>query len=701
MDAPVQGKYPFGDLGGSALGSAGFGETTTQLVSGGFNKTFSPTMLMDGVFGYTRMDQYVGIPNDNVNVGLDQWHIPGTNGGRQYANDTRYGGAPQITGFGFSDIGFLDTWTPVWRHERGYTYQSNFTKLFKSHEIRFGFELRRLELNHWQPETANPRGYIAFAGGTTIVPGQTSRAPNAYAAALLGFVNNYQKSIQYFEMKTREWQNSLYFRDRWQASRNLTINLGLRYEIYPLINRGDRGIERWDPATNIVYFGGLGNTPRDAGIQVSKTLFSPRLGVAYRISDKLVFRTGFGLNYDPLPFGRPLRGLYPATLTGSWVAPVSTYGWYNSINEGIPDIPTPDVSKGQAVLPTNIDMGPRSPWGGMIHRGYIMSWNATLERRLPWDMVGSLGYVATRTIHQLIDRNINTVGPGQGVSSANLPLAKLYGRTITTNMWDGIGVSNYHSLQALLNKNFSHGLMVRTSYTFGKSLSMADDDGWVALPYFNLPSRLYDNYAPSGYDRTHMFTVGWNYEIPVGRGKAVNLTNPVAHAFIGGWKFSGTFVAYSGLPFTVTGSNSSLQATGNTQLADQIGPVKELGGLGPGQPYYDPMSFRDPLFTFQTTGVYRFGTMGRNRLYGPGYWQLNPGIFKDFVIKEKVKAEFRAESTNITNTPIWGNPNAGSASLRLNPDGSLANVANPLQNFMCITSATAGRQFRFGLRLAF
>src|SRR5439155_22572640 len=137
----------------------------------------------------------------------------------------------------------------------------------------------------------------------------------------------------------------------------------------------------------------------------------------------------------------------PSTLTGSWVPTVSTYGWFNTLNEGIPNIDIPDVSKGQGLLPVNIDMGPRSPWGGLIHRGYIQSWNGTFERQLPFDIIGSDGYVATRTIHMLIDRNINTVGPGVGTTTANLPLAKLYGRTIGTNMCVGIGTSNYHSLQ--------------------------------------------------------------------------------------------------------------------------------------------------------------------------------------------------------------------------------------------------------------
>jgi hypothetical protein len=245
-------------------------------------------------------------------------------------------------------------------------------------------------------------------------------------------------------------------------------------------------------------------------------------------------------------------------------------------------------------LPLNIDMGPRSPWGGEIHRGYIQSWNATLERQLPWSMVGSAGYVATRTIHQLIDRNINTVGPGVGVTTANLPLAIAYGRTIAMSMWDGIGISNYHSLQASLNKSFTHGLMTKVNYTFGKSLSMADEDGWVGLPYYNLPERIYDNYAPSGYDRAHMFSAGWNYELPIGKGKRMAIANKTTDLLIGGWKLSGVFVAYTGTPFTVSGSGSSLQATGNSQTADLIGPVTKIGGKGPGQFYYSPLSFIDP-----------------------------------------------------------------------------------------------------------
>lgn len=100
--------------------------------------------------------------------------------------------------------------------------------------------------------------------------------------------------------------------------------------------------------------------------------------------------------------------------------------------------------------------------------------------------------------------------------------------------------------------------------------------------------------------------------------------------------------------------------------------------------------------------LYRFGSMGRNSLRGPGYWRLNPGIYKNFKFKEKYNAEFRAESTNLTNTPAWNNPNASASSPIRNADGSInTSVSDPLRNFMSITGASTGREIRFGLRLAF
>jgi hypothetical protein len=444
-------------------------------------------------------------------------------------------------------------------------------------------------LDHWQPETADPRGQISFPGGITNVPGQVAFEQNSFAAALLGLTSGYSTSIQFFDMRNREWQLAWFFRDRWQVSRNLTLNLGLRYVYFPPINRGERGIERWDPDTNIVYFGGLGAAPRNAGITVSKRLSAPRIGFAYRMGDRNVLRAGYGLTFDPVPFSRLLRGLYPATLTGSWIPSVNVFGYFNSLDQGIPDLPTPDLSRGQLMLPVKLNMGPRSPRGGRLNRGYIQSWNMTLERRLPWEMIGSAGYAATRTIGQLLDRNINTVGPGLGITTANLPLAQAHGRTIGMNMWDGWGYATDDSLQATLDKRFSNGLFAKLSYTFGKALNMADDTGWAGPKAFNWEGMLDRNYSPASYNRPHTFTSALARELPFGKERRFNLEG-IANQVLGGWSMNGTFYVYAGTPFTVTGSSQSLQCIGCTQTAHQIGPVKKPGAKRSGTALLRPVA---------------------------------------------------------------------------------------------------------------
>ncbi|NWF85263.1 MAG: hypothetical protein HXY18_15715, partial [Bryobacteraceae bacterium] len=235
-----------------------------------------------------------------------------------------------------------------------------------------------------------------------------------------------------------------------------------------------------------------------------------------------------------------------------------------------------------------------------------------------------------------------------------------------------------------------------------KALNMADDTGWAGPKAFNWEGMLARNYSPASYDRRHMYTMSWVYDLPFGAGQKYNLSG-VANMIAGGWRFNGIFSAYSGTPFTVTGSGQSLQCIGCTQTAHQIGPVKKLDGKGPLQPYYDPSAFRDPLFYFNPANPqYIPGSMGINALYGPGFWRLDPGLFKNFKLTEKLNMEFRAEATNLAHNARWGNPSGAAGNMRLNPDGSLnTSVTNPLNGFMTITSADSTRQFRFGLRLSF
>ena len=709
MYAWVGGTVQLGEAGGPALGTKGngpIGYTTVNIATFGHTWTVSPNFLVDGTFGYTRYDQPVVGPDFGKNWGTDVWGIPGSNepAGSGAAAVLKacpepgcYSGQPRISN-GYTYWGNGDTWMPQFRNDRSYIVNANASRILRAHELRWGFDMARHHMDHWQPEVSGgPRALITFDGSVTALQGGASpNYFNQYAATLLGLVSSYSKALQFQLMTNREWQFGWYFRDRWQVSRKLTVNLGLRYEYYPLITRKDRGIERWDPETNTVYLGGIGNTPMNVGITTSKRLFGPRVGFAYRWNENTVIRSGYGLTYDPLPFSRPLRGLYPASIGGNWVS--SSYSWFNTIEQGVPAVPVPDISSGTLQLPNTVDMGPRSPWGGMLHRGYIQSWNFTLERKLPANWIVTTAYVGTQTTHQLLDIDINAGFPGSGTTGR--PLYARLGRAINTNMWDGWGSANYHSLQVSINRQLSNGLFMKGAYTWSKAISLSDDDGWASVGRNWLPE-LGWNRSRSGYDRTHMFVVGWLYELPFGANK-MWAREGVAARILGNWQMNGTFSAYTGTPFTVTASGASVNAPNNTQTADLVisGPVKKVGNVGPGEQFYDATAFR-------AVNQVRFGNLGRNVLTGPGMINQNLALFRTLSLSEKLKMEFKAEAFNFTNTPHFGNPSANASDMVLNADGTIRSLGN----FMSITRANViggdgqepgdERQLRFGVRFSF
>jgi hypothetical protein len=689
MGALVGCDYALGAAGGPGLCSAGVGtaDTTVHLATFGHTWALSPTLLLDGTFSMIRLDT-IGTTSDyGTNFGTEVWGIPGTNVGLT-AGDLRYSGMPTIrTDFG--DWGNIYNWMPMFRADRSYTFSTNLSKMAGAHEIRLGFDLINLHLNTWQPNIGGgPRGLITFGGGVTALNG--GAAPNflnSFASMVLGQQYSVSKSTQVYLQTAREWQYGLYIRDRWQVNRKLTVNLGLRYELYPLMSRVDRGLERWDPFTNKVYLGGIGGNPMNAGIEVSKALFAPRVGIAYRLGDKMVIRTGYGLNIDPASFARPLRAIYPsvveATLNG-----VNTFTPFRPLEQGIPPIPIPDTSSGVINLPSTVSMGPRSPWGGKLTRGYIQSWNFTLERRLPGQLIGTAAYVGTQSTNMLADRDINAAAPGAG--QLGRPLYATIGRAVESLMWDGWVSANYHSLQLTLNRQFAGGLMLKGAYTWSKAINMTDDAAWAAMNWNWVPV-IGRNRARAGYDRTHMLVMGASYELPFGAGKRFASSGAAAR-ILGGWQTNSLFSAYTGVPFTVSASGTSLNAPGNLQTADQVKPtVEKIGKIGPGESFYDPLAFR------AITDV-RFGSTGRNILTGPGIVNFDFSLFRTFALSEKFKLEFKAESFNFTNTPHFLNPASNVSNMSLNTDGTIRNLGN----FLSVTAAQNDeRQFRFGLRLSF
>ncbi len=668
LRANVGGVFAFGpELGGLGVGGdPGLGDTKQYLGTVGTNYTLSPTILMDATFGITEQDQSVIGFDYGKNTGSEVFGIPGTNG-----TDIRYSGLPAFSFNTFSPYGMGSTWMPMWRNDRSYTWTNNMTWMKGKHEVRFGFDMVRHQLNHWQPEDANPRGGFAFSGSLTALRGgAAANNLNSFADFLLGLPTSMNKSVQAELMTAREWQFGWYVRDRWQVTRNLTLNLGVRIERYPLMSRAETGLEKLDPSTMLIRLGGRGNVPTNPGIDVKPMFAAPRLGLAYRINDSTVFRVGYGMTINPLPFSRPLRGFYPLTVAGNFVG-ATAFDPFRTLSQGIPPVPVPDTSSGVITLPPTVAM--RTP-GNSIDRGYIQSWNATLQRKLWGNIILDVGYVGTQTTRQLADLDINAAAPGAG--AAGRPYAAQFNRRIDIRYWNGYLSSNYHSLQTAVNRSFSKGLLLKGAYTYSKAINMTDDDGWAGVSW-NWSGAFDRNRAPAGYDRTHVFQMGWVYDLPFGKGRQF-VQEGVGAAILGGWSINGVYSAYSGTPFTISADGGTLNAPGNIQTADQVGPMNYIGLKGPGQQYFDPAAFAAPV------GV-RFGTTGRNRFRNPGVAGADLTLMRTFKFTERMDLAFRAEAYNFTNTPRFGGPGA-------NVNGG---------NFGVITTAGGERQVRFGLRFGF
>jgi hypothetical protein len=258
-----------------------------------------------------------------------------------------------------------------------------------------------------------------------------------------------------------------------------------------------------------------------------------------------------------------------------------------------------------------------------------------------------------------------------------------------------VGDSRYDSLQTRLERRFSGGFQLGIHYTWSKSLGIAGNDDSDGIARIKIPDFYYLNRALSGFDRTHNLQITSLVELPFGRNKRWLNRGGFLAAVLGGWQVNNLLSFYSGTPFSVTASGTSLNAPESDQRADLVKTnVQILGGIGRGNPYFDPFAFRPVTEA-------RFGTASFNVLRGPGYANWDLGLFREFRIREKLNLQFRLEAFNVTNTPHFNNPgssnNTNVSNMQLNPDGSIRS----LNGYAEVTSAYGERQLRAGLRLGF
>lgn len=667
--------------GGGLSAGIGVGFTRTQVFGGGVNHIVTPNFLIDANIGAVRFDQSVRGPDYGTNFGLDTLRIPGTNG-----TDIRQSGFPIFNIDSYQGFGNVNNWSPTFRNDRLYTYTANFGWTRGSHNLRFGLDYIHHQMNHWQPEMGGgPRGAFTFGGAPVTNTGSGATNYSSAAAFLLGLPRLVQKSYQFYDpMQTREFFQAYYLRDQWQVNRSLTLTLGMRFEHLPIMNRGEFGLERYDADTNRVILGGRAGNPRNGGTTTPRILYAPRFGLAWRINPRTVFHGGYGITNDSYPMGRPIRSPFPAILQQDISSTTAAIPAGN-LDQGIPPVTFPDLSSGFLNIPNTI--GTNTLPADEFNRGYIQSFNVTLQRQLSNSMTLTAAYIGTRAVRMPVNYFNMNAGIIAGAGSNGRPLYLKFSPGATglnalnanRNFFIPMAPQRYDGFQTNLTRRFSSGLYATFSYTWSKTFSIVsggDSDSGLS---FYIPSEFHRNKSVTNFDRTHNFQMAYSYELPFGRGKRL-LNSAASSLFLSGWQVNGSMSMFTGLPFTPTADGGSLNAPGNTQVADVLAPTRRIGAYGPGQFWIDRSSFA------AVTGA-RVGSAGINSLRGPGAFNTDASLFRKFRLSERAELQFRAECFNLTNTPQLENP--------------AANVSAQ-GNFLSITSALqTQRNFRFGLRLGF
>ena len=274
-------------------------------------------------------------------------------------------------------------------------------------------------------------------------------------------------------------------------------------------------------------------------------------------------------------------------------------------------------------------------------------WNVTVQRALPADFALQVGYVGNHGINVLAGIDLNA-GLIPGAGAAGQPLNQRFGRLASTT--SRIGTHSYYDgLQVRLDRKFTSGFLLTTSYTWSKSINFEDDNGNLEINASVLLNR-----GRSLTDFTHILNESFIYELPFGPGRSW-LKNGMGRWLLGDWQVNGIFSAQTGPPLDITLSASSLNAPFNVNRPDLNGSPAILGAVGPGMKYFDVTKFSQPA-------AGRFGTAGRNILSGPGLVTLDFSLFRKFPITERIHLELRMESFNFTNTPHFNAPNSNFSS---------------------------------------
>ncbi|HEY1987560.1 MAG TPA: carboxypeptidase regulatory-like domain-containing protein [Terracidiphilus sp.] len=658
------GSFLGGPQGG---GFEGKGNQISYSTGINFDHVFSPKFFTEARVGVAHLGNSAQ-PIDYGSSDATTLGVPGVNiSGQPFTS----GQVAMTINGGFSSplIGYSAS-EPWIRAESNADFVNNWTKISGNHTFKWGADVRRIHDDLLQDQTFSPRGAFTFSDvQTSDASSAGTNVANDIASFLLDQPSQVGRDLNTFFPRYRQWWIFAFASDKWQASPKLTLDLGVRWDLYPPATPAIAGgFSNYDPVNNNLVLAGLGGNPSNLGMKTQYRYFAPRTGFAYRLRNDTVLRGGFGISYTPFPdntyaYNYPIRAnnsYQPTGTSGFTPAVLADNVTVATFQAGFP-APVPVAIPSSGIIAANTPFLTSQVYTYVpqtYKNPYADSWNIALQQALPYDLSFQLAYVANHGTDISGAQNINLPTTYGGGANSD-PEKIAFGRTAATNEYFLGFSSNYQSLQAQMTKRFSHGLSFVSAFTWGKALGyISGDDG--NLSFF---ANFRRNYAPLDFDRALNYEQSFTYELPFGRGHQV-LSSGVGDAVLGGWKLSGIISAVSGLPFTITANGGTLNTPGTTQTANLTGSFHKLGKIGATSPWFDTTAFTQPSgCTGQSPCTHPgLGNSGRNQFRGPGYIQDNISLFKRFNLYRETGFEIRVDAFQLSNTPQFGQPNGSGPS---------------------------------------
>lgn len=569
-------------------------------------------------------------------------------------------GAPILSVQGYSSMGSPIN-VPTGGYENNYQLNDDLTWIRGAHTMRFGFEARQYRPAQYDPAT--PNGNLSFDGRFT--GRDATHTGNPVADLILGipYTATVTQLVTSNGLVVLRWnQYQAYVQDDWKVARNLTLNLGLRYEYNQPFREVHGQANVWDRGCNCFLTPGNGI---DGLIKPDRNNFAPRLGFAYSITPRTVIRGGSGIYYgfirgSELSSGYGLNPPFLAstTVNSASTTPTLTGGIFGPASPAV--TPTSNIFSVDHNLPDN----------------YTYQYNLTVQRQLTDTFAVQAAYVGS-SAHKLTGRDLINqarvdANPANPTSIASRrPFAGAADISITR----AIDQANYNALQVTAEKRMSHGISALAAYTYSKAMGIAEAGDQSAIGNEYVPRHRY--YGPTVYSQPHRLTISPTVELPIGRNRAfLNNTPVIVDKLISGWSGNGILTFFKGEFISPTSNISANVGRVDRNFPNCIGNPNLPSGQRSITRWFDTSKIVSQPFG-------TFGNCATGVIQVPGENNIDLSAVKNTVFHDRYRLEFRAEFFNAFNHPSFGNPNT--------------TVGSP--SFGVITSTrTNNRQIQFGLK---